>query len=107
MSYCMTLYLEWSQKYDKLKLKSLNLLNKSRFFNFDLSYFWYPLGYRVLQDLIGKLLDMVKMGQESLVVAALLASVRASWKVTIYYINGALLILNRYALYFFVRVDWK
>ena len=48
----------------------------------------------VIQYLIGKLSDMVKMGQDSLVVAALLASV---W--TIYYMNGALLILNRYALY--------
>jgi len=41
---------------------------------------------------------MVKMGQDSLIVAALLLSVRASWKVTVYYINGALLTLNRYAL---------
>ena len=48
-----------------------------------------------MQYLIGKLLDMVKMGQENLVVALLLASVRASWKVAIYYLNKALLILNR------------
>ena len=31
------------------------------------------------------------MGQEGLVVAALLASIKTSWKVEIYYINGALL----------------
>ena len=42
---------------------------------------------------------MVKMGQDSLVVAALLASVRESCKVTIYYINGALLILFHNPLY--------
>ena len=42
---------------------------------------------------------MVFMTREGLVVAALLASVRASWKVPIYYLNGALLKLNRYALY--------
>ena len=42
---------------------------------------------------------MVKRVQYSLVVAAPLASVRASIKVTIFYINGALLILNCYALY--------
>ena len=36
----------------------------------------------------------VKMGQEDLVVAALLASVKTSGKMTIYYINGALLKLN-------------
>ena len=39
---------------------------------------YQTLRYRVIQYLIGKLLDMVKMGQDSLVVAALLASVRAS-----------------------------
>ena len=37
---------------------------------------------------------MVKMGQDSSVVARLLASVRVSWKVGIHYTNGALLILN-------------
>ena len=42
---------------------------------------------------------MVKNGQEGLAVAALLESVWIFWKVTIYYINGALLKLNRYALY--------
>ena len=85
--------------YKRSKLKSLNLLNKSWSFNFDLSYFWCPLRFSVIQCLIGKFLDLVKMGQDSFVVAAVLASVRASWKVTIYNINGALLILNRYALY--------
>ena len=100
ISYCMTLCLKGLQKYNLSKLKLLNSLNVSRTFNFDLSYFWYPFRYRVIQYLIGKLSDMVKMGQDSLVVAALLASVRTSWKVTIYYINGALLILNRYALYY-------
>ena len=65
--------------------------------------------YTVIQYLIKKLSDMVKMGQYSLVVAALLASVKASWKVAIYYINGALLILNHYALYILVwyhKQDW-
>ena len=42
---------------------------------------------------------MVKIGQDSLVVAALLESVSASWKVTIYYINRALLILKWKPLY--------
>ena len=79
-------------------LKRLDLLDKSRIFNFDVSYFWYPFSYKVIQYLNGKLSDMVKLGQEDLVVAALLASVRISWKVTIYYINGALLKLNHYAL---------
>ena len=88
--------LKWYQKYDRLKLKSLN---ESWTFNFDLSYLWYPLMYRVIQYLIEKLLDMVKIFQVRLVVAALLASVRASWKVTIYYINGALLKLIHYTLY--------
>ena len=55
--------------------------------------------YRVIQYLIGKLSDMIKIGQDSSVVAALLASVRVSLKVAIYYINGTLLILNHYALY--------
>ena len=42
---------------------------------------------------------MEKNNQESLVVASLLASFRECRKATIFYINGALLILNRYALY--------
>ena len=54
---------------------------------------------RFIQYLIGMLSDMVKMGQEGLVVAALLESFRILWKVIIYYINGALLKLNRYTLY--------
>ena len=54
--------------------------------------------YRVILYLIGKLSDMVKMGQKDLVVAALLASVRTSLKVAIYYIHWALLKLNLYAL---------
>ena len=62
--------------------------------------------YRVIQYLIGKLSDMIKMGQESLVVATLLASVSASWKVTIYYINEALLKLNRYALYISEKIKF-
>ena len=33
-------------------------------------YFWYPLRYRVIQYLIRKLSDMVKMDQEGLIVAA-------------------------------------
>ena len=95
----MTLYLKWYQRYDRSNLKSQNLLNKSWFLNFDLLYFWYPLRYRVIQYLIWKLLDVVKMGQEGLVVAALLISFKASWKFKIYYINRALSKLNCYALY--------
>ena len=74
----MTLYLKGYQKYDRSKLKVQLLLSKFRLFNFDLLYFCYHLRYRVIQYLIGKLSDMVKMGQEDLVVAALLASVRTS-----------------------------
>ena len=47
--------------------------------------------YKVIQYLIRKLLDMVKMIQEGKVVAALSRSIRTTWKVGIYYINGALL----------------
>ena len=74
----MTLYLKGYQKYDRSKLKVQLLLSKFRLFNFDLLYFSYPFSYRVIQYLIGKLLGMVKMGQESLVVAALLMSIKAS-----------------------------
>ena len=86
----MTLYLKGHQKYDRSKLKVQLLLSKFRLFNFDLSYHLYPLRYKVTQYLIRKLLDMVKMGLNSFVVAALLVSVRTSLKVTIYYINWAL-----------------
>ena len=82
----------------QIKVEHLNLL-KSRTFKFDMSYFWYPLNYRVIQYLIWKDLDMVKMSQEESVVAAPLAYVRTSWKLTIYYINGVLLILFCKPLY--------
>ena len=52
-----------------------------------------------VQYLIWKVSDMVKMNLEDSVVAALLASVRTSWKATIYYINRALLILFWKSLY--------
>ena len=48
-------------------------------------YFWYPFRYKVIQYLIRKLLNMVKMTQEGLLVAVIIASVRMSWKVPIYY----------------------
>ena len=78
MRYCMTLYLKGHQKYDRSKLKVQLLLSKFRLFNFDLSYFWYLLRYRVIQYLIWKLSDMVKMRKKGLLVAAFLASVRMS-----------------------------
>ena len=74
----MTLYLKGYQNYDRSKLKVQLFLSKFRSFNFDLSYFLFPLRYRVTEYLIGKLSDVVKMGQDSLVVDALLESVRAS-----------------------------
>ena len=57
----MILYLKGHQKYDRLKLKSLNLLNKSWILNFYFMDFRYPLRYKVIQYLIRKLSDMVKM----------------------------------------------
>ena len=57
----MTLYFKRYKKYSRSKLKSLNSLNRSRTFNFDMSYFLYLFRYRVIQYLIGKLLDIVKM----------------------------------------------
>ena len=74
--------------------ESSTSLSEFRSFNFDLLYFWYPLRYRVIQYPIGKLSDMVKMIQDDQIMAALSTSIRKSWKVWIYYINGALLILN-------------
>ena len=98
LRYCVTLYLKLHQKFDRSKLKVQLLLGKFRLFNFDLSYLLYPLRYRVTQYLIRQLSDMVKMGIESLAVAALLISVKASQKLKIYYINRALSKLNCYAL---------
>ena len=75
----MTLYLKGLEKYERSKLKLFNSLDKSRTFNFDLSYFEVSLGtgsYSIY--LIGKLLDIVKMIQEGLVVAALSKSIRTS-----------------------------
>ena len=74
----MTIYLKGSQKYDRSMLKVQLLSSKFRLFDFDLLYFCYPLRYRVIQYLIRKLSDMVKMDQEGLVVAAFLISVMAS-----------------------------
>ena len=67
--------------------KRQNALNKSWTFNFDLSYFWYPLRYRVIQYLIHETIGPSR--------GKLLASVRA-----FYHINGALLKLIRYTLCF-------
>ena len=55
----MTLYLKGHQKYDKSKLKVLLLFSKFRCFNYELLYFLYLLRYRVIEYLIGKLLDIV------------------------------------------------
>ena len=74
MRYCMTLYLKGYQKYNRSKLKSLDLLYKSWSFNFDLTYFWYPLRYKVIPYLVEKLSDMVKKAQEGLLVSAFLSS---------------------------------
>ena len=93
--YCLTLYLQGYQKYDKLKLKVQFLLSHFGCFNFDLSYFWYLLRYRFIQYLIGKLSNMVKMIQKGKDVAALSNFIGMCWKVGIYYINGVLMILNR------------
>ena len=57
----MTLYLKGHEKYNRSKLKVLDLLNKNRTFNFDQLYFWCPLRYRVIQYLIWKLLWNGKM----------------------------------------------
>ena len=89
MKYCMTLYLKRYQKYDRSKLKNLLLLSEFRSFNFDILYIWSPFRYKVIQYLIGKLLDMVQMIQEGKVVAALSTSIRTSWKTRIYFINRA------------------
>ena len=100
MRYSMTLYLKIYWKYNRSNLKHLNLLTKTLTFNFDLSYFWYLLRYRVIQYLIGNSLVVANMSQEGLVVASLLISVRVIWTVTFCYINGggALLKLNSYTL---------
>ena len=83
------------QKYNRSKLKSLNLVNKSWNFNFNVSFFWYPLRYSVEHYLIGKLLDMLQICQESLVLASPLKSFKTtSRRMTIYYINGGLSELN-------------
>ena len=54
-----------------------------------------PLEVWIIQYLNEKLSDMVKMRQKDLVVEAILASVRTSSKVPIYYIKGVLMIFNR------------
>ena len=74
----MALYLKGLQKYDRSKLKILLLLSEFRSFKFDLSYFSSPFRYRVIQYLIGKLSDMVKMIQEGKVVAVLSPFIRTS-----------------------------
>ena len=63
MKYCMTLYRKGYQKYESSELKVLLLLSEFRHFDFHLLYFWYPFKYRVINYLIGKLSDMVKMNK--------------------------------------------
>ena len=88
------------QKYDSLKMRNLNLLNKNWAFKSDLSYLWYFLRFRVIEYLIKKVLVVVNIIQAGLVLASLLAPVRTFWKVLIYKINEALLILKRTPLHF-------
>ena len=71
----MTLYLKGHQKYNRSKLKVLDLLNRNRTFNFDQLYFWCPLRYRVIQYLVWKLSLIVKLNFESLGMATSLDSV--------------------------------
>ena len=74
------------------------LLCKLESFNLDLSYFWSLFRYRVIQCLLeSSWYD--KDDSRGQVVAELSTSIRISWKVEIYYINGALVILNRAPLY--------
>ena len=77
MRHCITLYLKGYKKYDRSKLKAQLLLRKFRLLNLK-PLFFNHLKYRVMQYLIGKLSDMLKMGREGFVVAALLASMRMS-----------------------------
>ena len=74
----MNLYVKEYQKYDKSKLKGLLLLSEFRSFNFDLSNSLSPFRYRVIQYLMGKLLDMVKIIQGGKIVAALSTSISMS-----------------------------
>ena len=87
MRYCMTLYLKGHRKYDRLKLKLLNLLNKNQTFNFTTLYFRCPLRYKVIQYLIWKLSYVVIWSQEGYVVEVLLSFVMSSWKPPFYYIK--------------------
>ena len=49
MRYCVNLYLNWYRKYERSKLKRLNLLNTNGTFNFDLLYFRSQLRYKFTQ----------------------------------------------------------
>ena len=60
--------------------------------------------YRVIKYLIGRLSYMVNSREEGSGEAVLLASVRTSLKVTIYYINRALLMLNRTPLLYVLHL---
>ena len=70
-----------------------NSLITNRTFNFDL-YFLYPFRHRVKHYIIGKNLNIVNMSQVGKVLTALSIYVKMSWKVPVFYINRALMILN-------------
>ena len=78
----------------KLKFYQVNI----NVFNFELSYLWYPL--RVKGNTIPhlKALRYGKNGPRGLSWITTLMPVWGSWKMGIYYINGALSKLNCYAL---------
>ena len=67
--------------------------------------FLYLLRYRVIQYLIGELLEVVNLGLKGLVTATLLSSVRMSRKEPIYYISRTLLILKLTTV--FVSRTWS
>ena len=58
--YCVNLYLNWHLKYERSKLRRLNVVNKNRTFNFDLSYFRCQLRYRFTQYLILRLISGIE-----------------------------------------------
>ena len=86
--YYMTVIIKGYQKYDNSKLKVQFLCSKFRRFNFELSYFWYPLNVRVSH---WKGLTRGKYEPRGLC--------RSSWKVPIYYMNGVLVCFQWPALH--------
>ena len=108
MSYCMNFYLNWHRNYTWSKLKVCFLLSKYQSSSYDHVQFLCQLRQKFIQQLILKLLSIVKRDAKGQRMLAFLRSKTALCKWDIQYIKPALSEQKFSALYYtLVQPLWK